>query len=61
MMLREVANSSRVLPQPEAASLARICRERSVTQRNNDAIGFIESHGESLCLYVLLYFTPIDA
>ncbi len=61
MMLREVANSSRAPPQPEVESLVRICRERSVTQRNDNAIGFIESHGESLCLYVLLYFTPIDA
>ncbi len=61
MMLREVANSSQSSPQPEVASQVRICRERSVYPANDNAIGFIESHGESLCSVCFLYFTPIDA
>ncbi len=61
MMLREVQTLHRAPPQPEVESLVRICVNDLFTQRNNDAIGFIESHGSPCALYVLLYFTPIDA
>ncbi len=61
MMLPRLQTPHRVLPQPEAASLARFAVNDLFTQRNNDAIGFIESMESPCALYVLLYFTPIDA
>ncbi len=61
MMFARLQTLHRAPPQPEVASQVLFAVNDLFTQRNDNAIGFIEVMESPCALYVLLYFTPIDA